>query len=417
MAREYQRELTFMISVLEKMRLPVHFIHPDDPLFSLDGGLRTMLGMETDYSTAWQIGSQHAHERTIYKLMDQFMCHYIFFSLPAATPATFAVIGPYLTVDPSQSLLLEQTERLSIPLQLLPRQLDYYASLPVFSDPSAIMAVVSSFGELLWSGKEAFDMVDVNYEQHVTLPHSVAADVPIEQASILQQMKQLEERYAYEDELMEIVAKGLTSRAEVMMSSVSQLNYQQRLADPLRNMKNYCIICNTLLRKAAQQGGVHPLHLDRISSQYARSIENAPTLNACSAQIGEMIRTYCRLVRTHAGSHYSAIVQKTLTYIDANLSGDLSLTTLAALMQITPSYLSSLFHKETGSTLAQHITDQRMKAALQLLGSTRLQVQTIAQLCGFSDPNYFGKLFRRLYGVTPVQYRRERAYPLNPHES
>lgn len=42
-----------------------------------------------------------------------------------------------------------------------------------------------------------------------------------------------------------------------------------------------------------------------------------------------------------------------------------------------------------------------MKAALQLLTTTRLQVQTIAQLCGFADPNYFGKTFRRFYGVTP----------------
>ena len=220
-------------------------------------------------------------------------------------------------------------------------------------------------------------------------------------------MKQMEERYAYENELMEIVAKGLTHRAEVMMSSVSQLNYQSRTADPLRNMKNYCIICNTLLRKAAERGGVHPLHLDRVSSNFARQIETTPTLEKSNTLIGNMIRSYCRLVRTHAGNHYSAVVQKTLTYIEANLSGDLSLSSLAQLMQVSPSYLSTLFHRETGRTLAEHITSQRMKVALQLLGSTRLQVQNIAQLSGFTDPNYFSKLFRRFYGVTPLQYRRE----------
>ena len=217
----------------------------------------------------------------------------------------------------------------------------------------------------------------------------------------------MEERYAYENELMDIVAKGLTHRAEVMMSSVSQLNYQQRLPDPLRNMKNYCIICNTLLRKAAQQGGVHPIHLDRMSSQYARTIETAPSLEQCSALIGDMIRAYCRLVRVQTGQNVSPPVQKVLTYIDANLSGNLSLSTLAGLLGVTPGYLSALFHRETGHTLAQHITEHRMKAALQLLTTTRLQVQTIAQLCGFADTNYFGKTFRRFYGVTPLQYRRD----------
>ena len=52
-----------------------------------------------------------------------------------------------------------------------------------------------------------------------------------------------------------------------------------------------------------------------------------------------------------------------------------------------------------------------MKAALQLLKSTQLQIQSIAQLSGYSDPNYFGKLFKRFYGMTPQQYRKEQFNP------
>lgn len=403
----YQHELDFMVRTLKKMRLAVHMLCPGDQLNMLDDGLRVILGMEDDYATAFQITLQWSNKQTIYKIMDQFMCHYIYFHLPQTSPPTAMVIGPYLTTDPTREMILEQTERLGLPMHLLPHQADYYAALPVFNDPSAIMAVVSSFGEVLWGSAGSFDLVDVNYERRAGAASAVTADTPIEQSNILQQMKLMEERYAYENELMEIVSKGLINRAEMMMSSVSMLNYQQRHADPLRNMKNYCIISNTILRKAAQQGGVHPLHLDRISSQYARTIENSPTLDHCRGLIGDMIRNYCRLVRTHAGLHYSAIVQKTQTYISANLSADLSLTTLAELMNVSPGYLSTLFHQETGQTLTQYITDQRMKTALQLLSSSRLQVQTIAQLCGFSDPNYFGKQFKRHYGFTPAKYRQE----------
>ncbi len=321
------------------------------------------------------------------------------------------VIGPYLTIDPTHEMLLEQTERLGLnPSQLKP-QAEFYASLPVFNDPSTILAVVTALGEVIWGGAEAFHMVDVNSEQFGSLPAWQSTDAPIEDTDILQQMKQLEDRYAYEGQLMDIVSKGLTQQAEVMMSSVSRLNYQSRTPDPLRNMKNYCIICNTLLRKAAQSGGVHPLYLDRMSSQYARRIENAPTLDKASTLIGDMIRAYCRLVHTHAGQHYASTIQKTITYIDANLSSDLSLSGLARLMQVSPGYLSTLFHRETGRTLAEHINTQRMKAALQLLKTTRLQIQTVAQLSGFADPNYFGKLFKRHYGVTPLQYRKEQLGP------
>ncbi|MBQ8655268.1 MAG: helix-turn-helix domain-containing protein [Clostridia bacterium] len=410
----FRREIDLTTAILQRMRLPVHILRPQDALTVLDSGFREILGLDVDYAAAYRFALHWSKERTIYKVIDQFMCNYVYLLLPDKEDPTAMIIGPYLTVDPTREMLLEQTERLGLDMSRLQQQAEYYASLPVFNDPSALMAVVTCLGEVLWGGPEAFHTVDVNYEQFISIPSEKPAGEPIEQADILRQMKQLEERYAYENELMEIVSKGLTQRAEVMMSSVSQLNYQHRLADPLRNMKNYCIICNTLLRKAAEQGGVHPLHLDKTSTQFAHRIENAPTLDRANALIGEMIRSYCRLVHRQGKRHYAAAVQKTLTYIDANLSGDLSLNSLAALMQLSPGYLSALFHRETGRTLAEYINAQRMKAALQLLKSTHLQIQTVAQLSGFADPNYFGKLFKRCYGVTPQQYRREQLGPSPP---
>jgi len=415
MSAAYQKELDFMTAVLRRMRLAVHLLHPGDSLENVDAGLRSMLGLSKDYEQVIHNVAQWPRRQAIYKVLDQFMCHYIYFQLPQVGGRAAVVIGPYLTRDPSRELLLEQAERIGLPMLSLSQQEEYYASLPVFNDPSPIMAVVTALGEVLW-GAEGFDLVDVNDEQSGGPSGITMDDGLIEQTDILHQMKQMEERYAYENELMEIVAKGLTNQAEGIMSSVSSLNYQQRLADPLRNMKNYCIICNTLLRKAAQQGGVHPYHLDSMSSQYARMIENCPTLENCGKMIGEMIRAYCRLVRTHAGGQYSAVVQKTMTYINANLSANLSLSELASLMQITPGYLSTVFHRETGLTLTRYIAEQRMKAALQLLRMTRLQVQSIAQLCGFSDPNYFSKQFRRCYGMTPMQYRRENQWHVGSGE-
>lgn len=96
-----------------------------------------MLGIEEDYASAYRMAIQWSCDRTIYKVMDQFMCNYIYFHLPAAIQPTAVVIGPYLTIDPSRERILEQTERLGIPMQFLPQQADFYASLPVFNDPSA----------------------------------------------------------------------------------------------------------------------------------------------------------------------------------------------------------------------------------------------------------------------------------------
>lgn len=412
MPSAYRRELDFTLSLLEHLRMPVHFLQPGDSLRDCDGGLRAQIGITGDEESLFRGSAHWARERTIYKILDSFMCRYIYFRLPGTEPSTAVVIGPYLSSDPAPGDILEMAEALGLPLSVIPQMSDYYAARPVYHDPGVLLSIVTTLGEHLWGGKE-FDMVDVNDEQQRSIPSDVSIAAPIEQENILRRMQQLETRYAYENELMEIVSKGLTHQAEVMMSGVSHLNYQPRVPDPLRNMKNYCIICNTLLRKAAQQGGVHPLYLDAMSGQFARAIETSPAPDKCSSLIGDMIRAYCRLVRTHGGQQHSAAVQKALTYISANLSGNLSLTTLSALLRLSPSYLSALFHRETGVTLAEHIASQRMKAALQLLKSTRLQVQNVAQLCGFSDPNYFGKQFKRHFGITPTQYRQEHFHQRN----
>jgi YesN/AraC family two-component response regulator len=213
---------------------------------------------------------------------------------------------------------------------------------------------------------------------------------------------------------MQIVSQGLSHRAEIMLSNFSKLAFDQRTADPIRNVKNYAIICNTLMRKAAESGGVHPIYLDSLSSDFAKRIENVTGVESAQALMSEMAHSYCRLVRKYAIRQYSPMVQKTVTYIGSNLSGDLSLSVLASTQNINASYLSSLFRKETGKTVTEYVNEKRMEAAAQLLRTTRLQIQTVAQHCGMSDVNYFSKLFKKHHEMTPKQYRdRNRLYVQN----
>lgn len=398
-----QAEMTYLEAVLRHMRLQLLKLRPGDAMEGIDLGLRAMLGLRDEYRTLEKMLFRFVRPGTVYRLTDPYGCSYEFFALPQ--DAGTVVVGPYMTQDQTAEAVLELAEGLGLPLHCARQLTDYFASLPVFTDTGAILALVCAMGERLWGSVDAFETIDLSRAALGEKPLPVDVN-RLEADRLSAQMRSIQHRYDYENEMMDAVSKGLLQRVEQITGHLSMLNFEQRMADPLRNSKNYCIICNTLLRKAAERGGVHPLHVDRVSSQYAIQIENKATLQGCTELIGEMFRTYCRLVRSHAVSQYSAPVQKALIYIEENLSGDLGLQTLAEELELSPGYLSGLFHRETGKTLTGHINDVRMKHAVHLLTTTQLQVQNVALLCGIPDANYFTKLFRSRYGVTPRHYRR-----------
>ena len=92
--------------------------------------------------------------------------------------------------------------------------------------------------------------------------------------------------------------------------------------------------------------------------------------------------------------------------IESDLTGDLSLHTVAEKNNVSPGYLSGVFHQETGKTFTEFVNEKRMEQGERLLRSSALQIQTIAQYCGIPDVNYFSKLFKKHYGKTPKEYRK-----------
>ena len=121
--------------------------------------------------------------------------------------------------------------------------------------------------------------------------------------------------------------------------------------------------------------------------------------------MNQMLHSYCRLVRKHSMKQYSPLIQKAVTCIDAELSANLSLQNLAKRLNVSGSYLSTTFKKETGQTITGYINYKRIRHAMHLLSSTNLQVQTISQHCGILDIHYFSKLFKKATGLTPKEYR------------
>ena len=96
-------------------------------------------------------------------------------------------------------------------------------------------------------------------------------------------------------------------------------------------------------------------------------------------------------------------------YIDANLARDLSLRDLADVANLSPHHFSRLFKNSTGCSPYQYLVSRRLRHALSLVSSSELAMDEIAKSTGFSSASSFAKAFKRVYRVSPSEYRRKLA--------
>ena len=401
----YDSELHFLRSVFEKCHVRTFVFNGNNPPYEkFSYGINKIFNAVPDFKKIHQNLASSVHKNAIFEYKDIFSCSYLFLLLPE-TDNEVLLIGPYVSEIPSRKQILEIAEKLSLSPSFLKTLEDFYGNLPYFPENSHLLSLLDTFGDYIW-GKDNFSFSEISGEsiEQASFAPAIKKD-SLESDKNQWNIEMIETRYNYENEMFRAVAQGQYQKAVLFLSSLNTLSFEKRLADPVRNIKNYCIITNTLLRKAAQEGGVHPFYLDRISSEYATKIEQLVSSTAGQDLILEMFRSYCRLVRKHTMKHYSPPVQRAITTIDSDLTANLSLNTLSTMQNLSPSYLSALFSQETGQTLTEYVNQKRVKLAMRLLATTKLQIQTIAQHCGILDVHYFSKVFKKVVGLTPKQYR------------
>lgn len=112
------------------------------------------------------------------------------------------------------------------------------------------------------------------------------------------------------------------------------------------------------------------------------------------------------LVMEDEAESTNLIVKKTKSMIREFYHSGITLDEIASRLNITPEYLGTQFHKETGTTFSAYIRNYRIAKAKELLLGTSLKLYEIAERVGYSDPKYFSKVFRDVTGQLPADYRK-----------
>ena len=397
-----EREFNFFCKVLDECNLKYFLVSPDEIITSkLDKGLGKIIS-GNDTKKTFRDFFPEIKQKTVYRVCDLFMFTYVFFQLPQKENQKVFITGPYLNTDVTVEMINSQARIMKIPENATKELVLFYSSLPVIKEEHLLFACINTFARHIYGGE--FENKDILLEKSAAFISGNIEIKPLTEETPFG-FSVFEERYRFENELIEAVAKGNSRKAELMMSRFSVLAFESRTADSLRNIKNYCIIMNTLLRKAAEKGGVHPYYLNKVSTEFAVKTENMESVRDSAEFMLTVMRTYCALVKKHSLKSYSPVVQKAILRIENDLSGDLGLKNLAGAENVSPGYFSSLFKKETGYSLTEYVLNKRVEYAKHLLRTTNLQIGTIALNCGILDFHYFCRIFKRATGKTPTEYR------------
>ncbi len=133
----------------------------------------------------------------------------------------------------------------------------------------------------------------------------------------------------------------------------------------------------------------------------------------CLDQVGALIagwsgQFYAELLRRleSRSSGSSLMLHKVRAYIDEHDTEDIGLDEIAEQTNYSKNYISSTFKKQMNQTVLEYIQERRMRAAEQLLTESSLKVFEVAQQVGYRDINYFIRLFKTHYGVTPQTFKK-----------
>lgn len=138
---------------------------------------------------------------------------------------------------------------------------------------------------------------------------------------------------------------------------------------------------------------------------YIREIQGCADFGALKEWFIKKTRDICSNMENAKEKEAVTIIEKAKTYINENFKKDISLDLVSREVDISPYYFSKLFKQETGNNFIEYLTDVRLRNARELLKNSQYSIKEICSESGYSDPNYFSRIFKKYEGVTPSEFR------------
>ncbi len=217
--------------------------------------------------------------------------------------------------------------------------------------------------------------------------------------------------YLFEQKLFAMIRAGDVDRLHSFLAENGTTNiYPGSLADsPLRQAKDLFIVTVTKVVQLAAIPGKLDLELAyQLQDSYIQECEKCLTLAEVERLEFLMVTDFCRRLGTsRAPEGISQEIYQCMSFIHEHTNEELAVTDVADFIGRSPSYLLARFKKEVGVSVGAYIAQCKLEDAAHLLIYSDNSLSAISNYLCFSSQSYFQNVFKKQYGVTPLQYRKE----------
>jgi len=232
------------------------------------------------------------------------------------------------------------------------------------------------------------------------LPAFYAPDMPAPE-HFMHNTLELEER------LLSNVEHGRADEIEKLFQRPAEGRAGSMADSALRQEKNLIICKATLVSRAAIRGGLDAETAFSLSDDFIQKAELLDNLEALTRLNARMVLEFARRVEdVRCGTSGSVFIRRAREYILTNLSEPITTAVLAKALGMNRTHLCERFVRETGMTVNTFVTAVKMDEAKRLLAVTKKSAVEIAEYLGYSSQSYFVKVFKKIHGVTPGEFRK-----------
>lgn len=205
-----------------------------------------------------------------------------------------------------------------------------------------------------------------------------------------------------EKKLLAVIKSGDSEDVDTVYHKMMETLLEEKL--PIEQMRIYILTVELNLIREVSHMGLD--YVELMSLNQMKELFEAWDYD----KIGQLFHHFCmnlvKYITENRKNRYSGLVDKTIEIIKRDYgNSDLSIDSVCQELHLSPSYLRSIFKKETQKTFGNYLTEVRMESAKYLLETSKKKNYEVGMSVGYEDPHYFSYCFKKYFKMTPNEVR------------